>query len=730
LSRVVIVANRMPYAVRLEGSHITLERAVGGLATALRRLHDESGTLWVGWPGDLPRLSRAQRAELDEKLRAIRAVPVPISKREVAEFYEDISNAVLWPTFHYLIDNLPVNTNTTGWDTYRRVNERFARRVAEFAQPGDLVWVHDYQLALVPRMVRELVPGARVGFFLHIPFPSSEVFSVLPWREEILAGILGADLLGFHTAAYLRHFVTSARRVLGVDATIEGVRFQGRETRFGVFPIGIDAQGWTALGEDPDVVRRAQEVRDEARGQQILVGVDRLDYTKGIPRRLLALDRLLEIEPSLRGHVRLIQASVPSRGNVESYRQFRRSVDELVGQINARWGTETWVPIHHLYRPLDDHEIAALYRAADVMLVTPVRDGMNLVAKEFIACRPDGDGTLVLSEFAGAATELGGAIHVNPYDIDGMARQAIRALRMPEAERRRRMARLREGVVRHTADWWANRFVEQLRCTPPQRMDPQPLDDSAQLIASLRSAPALQLVLDYDGTLVPFAPTPEQAAPDHDLLDLIARLAARPGTAVDIVSGRHRDDLEAWLGTSGAGLHAEHGLWSKPAGQEWRLNRNISPAWKDRVRPILEHFCEITPGAIVEEKTVSLAWHYRRITDEFVGEIDFGEFQARELRLLLRELLGGIPVEILLGDRVIEVRPHGVNKGAIVPAILARWPRSPMVLAIGDDTTDEDLFAALPLGAISIRVGDGASQATLRIGSTSDARQLLAALAG
>jgi trehalose 6-phosphate synthase/phosphatase len=313
----------------------------------------------------------------------------------LASYYEDVSNSVLWPVFHYRLDALPLEPS--GWETYRKVNERFARKAADCYRPGDIAWIHDYQLLLAPGMLRDLSPTARIGFFLHIPFPSSEVFSVLPWREEILEGLLGADLLGFHTAAYLRHFVTSLRRVLGVDATTEGARYRGHTTRFGVFPIGIDAEGWARLGDDQGVIERAAELKADAGGQQILLGIDRLDYTKGIPRRLLALDRMLAHEPSLRGAVRLIQASVPSRENVESYAAFRRSVDELVGRINAEWGTETWVPIHHLYRPLDDREIAALYRAADVMLVTPVRDGMNLVAKEFIACRTDGDGVLVLS---------------------------------------------------------------------------------------------------------------------------------------------------------------------------------------------------------------------------------------------------------------------------------------------------------------------------------------------
>src|SRR5579883_322603 len=438
----ILVSNRLPVTVRAEHGDVSITKSSGGLATALRGPHERAGGTWIGWPGDVSRLGEAQQRVLDERLAELRCVPVHLTPAEVSSYYDGFSNAVLWPLCHYLLDRIPPSSQE--WDAYRAVNEKFAEAAARAWRPGDLVWVHDYQLVLVPQLLRAVIPGARIGFFLHIPFPASEVIRILPWRQQVLEGLLGADLLGFHTFTYRSHFASSVLRILGISTQADRIYVDGREIRLGVFPIGVDANTFSALAQDGDVLHEANAIRADARGEKILLGIDRLDYTKGIPRRLLAFERLLEQEPRWRGKVRLVQIAVPSRDKVPSYQEYRRQVDEMVGRINGAFGTVDWTPIHYVHRSLDARQVVALYCAADVMLVTPLRDGMNLVAKEFVTCRTDEDGVLVLSEFAGAAAEMGEALQVNPYDVDAMAQGFADALDMPEEERRVRMRALRQ----------------------------------------------------------------------------------------------------------------------------------------------------------------------------------------------------------------------------------------------------------------------------------------------
>ena len=349
------------------------------------------------------------------------------------------------------------------WKTYVEVNQRFAEVVADKYQEGDLIWVHDYQLTLLPTMLRRLIPTARIGFFLHIPFPSSGVFRILPWRTQILKGILGADLIGFHTYSYIRHFIRALLVILGVESEGKIVSYGDRKVILGVFPMGVDTAKFGRLANEKNVLERVAEIQQECRGQKLIVGVDRLDYIKGLPRRMLAVDRLLEREPSLRGKVRMIQVVVPSRTKVDSYKQYQKKLDELVGRINGAYATVNSVPIHYLYRSVSQTELVALYRSAQLMLVTPLRDGMNLVAKEFIASRTDEDGILILSEFAGAAAELREAILINPYDIDGVATTIKKALTLPSEERQARMRILRSRILANNCYHWSNNFIQTLQ---------------------------------------------------------------------------------------------------------------------------------------------------------------------------------------------------------------------------------------------------------------------------
>jgi trehalose 6-phosphate synthase/phosphatase len=717
--RLVIVSNRLPVNASLADGRVRLSRAAGGLATGLQAWHKQSGNLWVGWPGDVSAFNADQRASLEQKLTERRVKPVYLSREDVERYYEGFSNGVVWPLFHYLADRVPVDA--IGWEAYRKVNERFADAVADVYEPGDAIWVHDYQLMLLPALLRERLADAQIGFFLHIPFPSSEVFRILPWRSQLLRGLLGSDLIGFHAFAYLRHFVASLLHVEGIETDVDFIQLGGRRVRIGVYPMGVDAKAFEALANDPEVIADAAAIREDAGGRKILLGVDRLDYTKGIPRRLLAFERLITEEPPLQDQVRLVQIAVPSREAVESYRKFRRQVEEAVGRINGTRATLRSTPVHYLHRSVTPKQLAALYCAADVMLVTPLRDGMNLVAKEFVASRVDADGVLVLSEFAGAASELGEALVVNPYDVDAVAAAIKQALAMSRSERRARMQGLRRRVFEHDINRWAERFIEELRATAASRPAPQRATGAAltNVIEGMREAP-LTILLDYDGTLVPIARAPELATPDDALLSLLTELAARPRTAIHLVSGRPRDTLESWLGDLPVALWAEHGFWHRPTKtSEWQQAAPMPGDWLRRVYPILEQFTTGTPGSLIEEKSASIAWHYR------MAEPEFGTRQAHELRMLLGDALSNQPLEVLEGKKVIEVRLGGVSKAVVSQRVLAEQDPAATVLAIGDDRTDEDLFSVLPETSVTIAVGTGRTQAKYFVDDYQAVRGLL-----
>ncbi|WP_437329990.1 bifunctional alpha,alpha-trehalose-phosphate synthase (UDP-forming)/trehalose-phosphatase [Sorangium sp. So ce381] len=721
MARLLIVSNRLPISVRVDRGALCLTRSSGGLAAAMRGPHERHCAIWIGWPGSVASLSPEQRRDADVALAGMRAVPVHLGATEQHRFYDGFSNGVLWPLLHYLLDKVNLDAELD-WEAYQRVNERFADVVAAQYTPGDAIWVHDYQLLLLPALLRRRLPGARIGFFLHVPFPSAEVFRILPWREQIVRGLLGADLIGFHTAAYRRNFAASAAHVLGVDPGEAMIEHDGRTVALGVHPISIDAAEIERLAGHPGVREEAARIRAEARDRKIVLGIDRLDYTKGIPRRLLAIERFLEREPELRDQVRFLQLAVPTREMAGAYADFRRVVHEMVGRINGQYGTTFATPIHYMHRSLPFEQVVALYLAADVMLVTPLRDGMNLVAKEYVAARGDDDGALILSEFAGASSELAEAISVNPYDIGSVAAAVKQAIAMPPAEQRRRMAALRRRVATHDVHAWAQAFLDEL----DRAAAPEPAGAAAPsrrgmpegVVERMRLAPQRVWILDYDGTLVPFAPVPDLAAPDEDLLALLGALSERD--RVHVVSGRRRADLERWLGALPLHLHAEHGFWSRPkASGDWGALEPDAAAWKGEARAILDGFTRRTPGSFIEEKTVTLAWHYRTAEPELASQ------HVREMRARLEERLPMDTLELLAGAKVVEIRPRVVHKGRVVPLILDDVPAKAAVIAIGDDRTDEDIFAALPPSAYTIHVGNESSRAAYRLPDAGAVRRLL-----
>ena len=726
MNELIIASNRLPVTVKLDRGEIIVSRSAGGLATGLSSLHQKSNSLWVGWPGDVSRFDANQRAEIETKLTDLRTLPVYLTQAEITRYYEGFSNAVLWPLFHYLAD-IVERAAWRNWTTYEAVNRRFAETIAEFYRPGSLVWVHDYHLLLVPSLLRAMIPNARIGLFLHIPFPSSEVFRILPWRAEILKGMLGADIIGFHTYSYLTHFSRALLHVLSLNVDSENLEFEDRRVRLGVFPMGIDTQAFADLASEEDVQSKLASIKELSRGRKLIVGVDRLDHTKGLARRMLAIERLFERDPVLRRKIRFVQVVVPSRTRVDAYEQLRRRLDEIVGRINGTHGSINAVPIHYLFRSVSREELVALYRAADVMLVTPLRDGMNLVAKEFVASRVDEDGVLVLSEFAGAASEMAEALHVNPYDLDRVALAIKEALTMSAEERTARICALRRRVQEYDVHRWAKAFIDRLKSSVngvAHGLHSFSSEEDLELVAhKLRDAERLLLLLDYDGTLVPFASTPELAAPDSEIKKLLRNLAQRPRTSVHVLSGRTRQTLDHWLGDLPIGLHAEHGFWSRNHPLEgWEPITKEPLEWKQKLTPLLEQFTEATPGSLIEEKTAGFAWHYR------MSDPVFGEMHARELFHRIEDVSFELPVEVLSGDKVIEIRSRGISKGVIAMRLIDSLNEPTTILAMGDDRTDEDLFAALDSNGYSVHVGPQPSQAAYRLSDPTAARAFLATI--
>ncbi|HSP91366.1 MAG TPA: bifunctional alpha,alpha-trehalose-phosphate synthase (UDP-forming)/trehalose-phosphatase [Vicinamibacterales bacterium] len=720
--RLLIVSNRLPVTINDIDGAFTFEPSAGGLATGVRAAHEAGRDLWFGWPGAGLDSSRARREVLGRQLRERGLVPIHLSAQDVRQYYDGYSNGALWPLFHYLLDRVPLAARD--WAAYCRVNERFAEEVASHYHRGDLVWVHDYHLMLVPALLRTRLPDAAIAFFLHVPFPSSELFRILPNRRALLDGVLGADLVGFHTHAYLRHFVVALRHVAALDPVGDTLVRDGRRIRLGCFPMGVDSTRFQALAEDARVAEEAVRLRTESGPRRILLGVDRLDYTKGIPRRLLAFERFLEKNPAAADHVRLVQLAIPSRGGDDAYKAFRRQVEGIVGRVNGRFGSLESVPIHYLHRAVSRETLVAMFRAADVMLVTPLRDGMNLVAKEFVASRVDDGGVLVLSEFAGAAAELREAILVNPFDVEGTADAIGRALALDAADVRTRMSSMRKRVMGQDVHHWTRTFLHALKDAAAARdAGPASRDSLAalgrQIDLLVRTGP-VALLLDYDGTLVPFAATPALAKPDAELVALLRWAARMPGLELHVVSGRPPAQLDEWFGGLPISRWAEHGLWSRPAGaDEWV--RTVSPTldWMTEAEHLLERACADTPGSFIERKSASLAWHYR------LADTQLGIERANRLDALLRKRLANAPVGVLKGSYVLEVRAAGVHKGLVVERVLGRRAPSAAVVAIGDDETDEDMFAAVQEPGLTVHVGPGDTRASARLEDWQAVRVLL-----
>ena len=710
--------------MRRDNGKLVFEPSVGGVATGLSSLDTDWEKCWIGWPGiDLGDCSGDQVSSAQRRLRKENFYPVGLSAREVEDYYHGFCNEVVWPIFHYFVQYATYKKKF--WDSYIEVNGKFARAILDVARDGDRIWIHDYHLMLVPDMVKKELPDSSIGFFLHIPFPSSEIFRLIPWCREIIEGLAGADLIGFHTFDYVRHFAESVRRILGHEHSLGSFIIGDREIRTDTFPMGIDYRKFSSAAKNSAVRRRKNEFRDLlGAGRKIILSIDRLDYSKGIPERLRAFDLFLRENPQVKDKAVLILVAVPSRTEVSRYKMLKNEVDNLVGSINGRHGTIAWNPIHYMYRSFGFEELISLYLAADVLFLTPLRDGMNLIAKEYVAARQDRTGVLILGEMAGTAQELSEAVIINPNDLQATSRALETALAMTRAEQKKRMATMQSRLRRYDIGRWTADFMERLDEVKARqaKMFSRRLGSrlAGELVGKYKSAARRLFLLDYDGSLVSFKDNPGDLKPDRRLRSALRTLSSSKKNELVIISGRDRKTLTGWLGDVTNGLAAEHGLWIRR--REWKKIDFVSDGWKEEIRPILEVFVDRTPGSLVEEKDFSLAWHYRKVDPALSG------VRVGELKDMLSHITANMEIGVLEGNKVIEIKGSFINKGKAA----SHWLRArkwDFILSVGDDWTDEDIFEQLPEDAYSIKVGFGASKARYRVSSTDEARNLIFSLA-
>ena len=702
------VSNRLP--ITIDGDQI--KRSSGGLVAALAGLPaNEYEAHWLGWPGGA--VETDQQEEIARRLVEEQGcTPVFLTEKEAAAHYEGFSNSSVWPLLHCMPDYLRYEAGW--WEAYQAVNQRFADQVLSTATEDSLVWVHDYQLLLVPAMLRAARPGLRIGFFLHTPFPAYDVFRCHPRRRELVEGMLGADLLGFHTLGYLRHFRSAALRLLDVTAEINHVRTaDGHGAMLGVYPIGIHAAKFNETLDAPGHAERQRKFRDTFQGKQIVLSVERMDYTKGILHRLEAVDCYLAGLEN-RDEIKFIFVSVPSREGVEEYQDLRAEVESRVGRLNGKYATLHNSPIHFIHGSVEFDDLCALYSIADAGLVTPLVDGMNLVAKEFLACQRGRFAPLILSEFAGAAEELVGALLVNPYDPPTVAANIARALTMPAEERQRRGEGMHARVMDFDAAWWAKSFIDDLSAPVAARQEAGGNGEVAELARRLEEAAEagakILLFLDYDGTLRDIMANASDAYPTAELRALFDDLATRANVEVTIISGRRGTDLEKFCGDYPFALIAEHGAATRPPGEKtWTWQPDDGGAWRKDVRAILRLYEQATPGSHVEEKRTSLVWHYRQVEEEF------GEWKARQLTEELAVLTTDAPVRVRRGKKIVEIVATQTSKGAAVGRRLQDEDGDWLALCAGDDTTDESMFALETERLLSVKVGPGATAAQYRV---------------
>ncbi len=732
MNKTIIVSNRLPLQVQVdEDGDVSAQPSVGGLATGMKSVHRDSNGIWVGWSGVKDEeLTPEIETKVNKAVEKEQCVAVNLNEDDLDNYYYGFSNRTLWPLFHYFLEYTEFDKGY--WDSYVNVNKKFAKVVIEQANEGDTVWIHDYQLLLLPALVKKEIPNISIGFFLHIPFPSYEIFRTFPARKEILEGMLGADLLGFHTYDYERHFLSSVKRILSLEVNFNEISYDERIIKVDSFPMGIDYDKFKNAAlkhqqqteiEKSEIQKRLDQHLKTEEGVKMVLSIDRLDYTKGIPNRIRAFEFFLKKYPQFKEKIRLIMLAVPSRSEVPQYQLLKKETDELVGRVNGEFSTVSWTPIWYFYRTMPFDNLIDLYTSSDVALITPVRDGMNLVAKEYIATRTKEDGVLVLSEMTGASKELDDALLINPYNFGEIADTIKQAIEMPKEEQHRRMVGLQKRVSRYSVEKWAKEFMNSLSNVKQNLADV--ID--AQLVSTEKMNQFQKLAqgkeskvffLDYDGTLVGFQKNPEEAKPDAELKALISKLTELPNTDVVIISGRDKKTLNKWMGDLPVRLVSDHGVSYRSKDGVWKKLETLKTEWKENVIPVIEKFVDNTPGTILEEKKYSVAWHYRKADPELAQR------RLVEIKTVLTSFISNTDLTLLEGNKVIELKSSKVNKGR-ASTLIYNEKKYNQIFVMGDDWTDEFMFEDLPETAISIKIGLQKTKAKYYMNSPKDVRVLL-----
>lgn len=726
--KLYIISNRLPVTFKEENEKYILHRSSGGLVSGISAYLDSMNTSsldksnfnWVGWPGiSFP---EKRQDEVKEILKEDRLIPVFINEKIMDKFYYGFCNKTIWPLFHYF----PAYTvyDNEMWENYKSVNQKFCDIVCELLEPNDTVWIQDYHLMLLPSLIRKRVKNIKIGFFLHIPFPHFELFRLLPsvWREEILKGILGADLVGFHTNDYSRYFLGSVLRLLGFDNNLGEIQLNDRLVKVETFQMGIDFDKFENLTRSEKTIKECKLFRQNFPNQKLILSIDRLDYSKGIINRLRGYKLFLKNNPEWHGKVTMLAVTVPSRIGVEKYNQMKREIDETIGKINGTYGKLHWTPIIYQYRSFDEEQLSALYKVSDIALITPLRDGMNLISKEYMASRTDNTGVLILSEMAGASKEMIEAVTINPNHIENIAEAILTALQMKKDEQIERNTIIRKRLKINSVINWANNFLLSLYHIKGKQLtfEKKYLDDTIKqtLINDYQKAKRKIIFLDYDGTLVSFVDNPENANPDKELINLLTELTEDSSVHLVIISGRDHLTLDKWFWDIKASLVAEHGVWIKKRFKKWKISKKMNDSWKEQIKPYLKAYTEILAGSFFEEKSHSLVYHFRK-SDKLHSEII-----ANEITADLKDITARMNLHVLRGNNIVEIRNIDVDKGTSVKEFSPEINYD-FILSIGDDWTDEDMFKALPHNAYTIKVGMVKSYSRYNLLNISETRALL-----
>lgn len=724
MPKLILVSHRLPITISRQSGGFKYNQSVGGLATGLSAFSRIYESIWIGYCGiPTDEMSSTERGEIKTKLTDdFNCRPVFLDNNDIKMYYNGYSNNTIWPLFHYF--SIYTSFDSQSWEAYKAVNEKFYNEIIRLAEPGDLIWVHDYQLMLLPQLIKRRMPDVKIGFFLHIPFPSYEIFRTLPDRKELLEGVLGADLIGFHCYSYFRHFLSSVLRVCGHENIFGHIKTGDRTVNVDVFPMGIDYKKYSQTGI-PSIQREVKSLRKKLERKKLILSIDRMDYTKGLVQRLEAYDLFLEKYPQYKENITLVIAAVPSRTDITLYSDLKDEVDKMIGKINGKYSTLDWTPIWYLYRPLPFEKLMSLYVASDIALLTPLRDGMNLVAKEYIAAKTDKKGVLIISEMAGVAEEVGEALIINPNSKDEIADALHEALSMDPREQASRIELIQERLKRNDVFSWARHFIDKL--VDVKKMESTVTEKMAgiaverELVEAYKSAKGRLFLLDYDGTLTGFKDNPADAVPNSELYTILKELIKEEKNHLVIISGRDREFLEKHFGGLDVELVAEHGAWVKKREGSWETITKLEINWKDEIRPILEHYVDRTPRTNIEEKEYSLVWHYRKADPEFAT------IRVNELKVNLLDSVANLNLRIMEGNKIIEVKNFEINKGKVSSKIIAEGEYD-FITAFGDDWTDEDIFSALPERAYSFKVGYTKSKARFHVKSVTEVRALLSEL--